>query len=81
MILGCKEWNEKSDIWSLACILVELYTGELLFAVHEDLEHLAIIEKIIGPLSRWMIELATDGDEEKGTFRNILMPQSPGNGQ
>lgn len=55
MILGCEEWNEKSDIWSLACILVELYTGELLFPVHEDLEHLAIIEKIIGPLSPWMI--------------------------
>jgi serine/threonine protein kinase len=51
VILGCGQWNEKSDIWSLACILIELYTGELLFSAHKDLEHLALIEKLISPLS------------------------------
>merc|ERR1719450_2053806 len=24
-------WNERSDLWSMGCILMELYTGELLF--------------------------------------------------
>ena len=24
-------WNEKSDVWSMGCILMELYVGELLF--------------------------------------------------
>jgi hypothetical protein len=46
--LGCCEWNEKSDIWSIACILAELYTGELFFPTHDNEEHLALIEKACG---------------------------------
>jgi dual-specificity kinase/CDC-like kinase len=35
----------------MACILVELYTGELFFDTHENnLEHLAMIEKQCGPI-------------------------------
>jgi len=39
-------WSYPSDLWSVGCILAELFTGELLFATHEDLEHLALMEKI-----------------------------------
>jgi hypothetical protein len=46
----------KSDIWSMACILVELYTGEMFFGTHENLEHLAMIEKECGPIPLWMAE-------------------------
>ena len=31
VILSCCEWSKKSDIWSLACILIEMYTGELFY--------------------------------------------------
>lgn len=48
VILECFEWDEKSDVWSIACILSELYTGELLFATHENVEHLCLIEKVCG---------------------------------
>eukprot|EP00494_Astrolonche_serrata_P028891 UN29158 len=47
VILGLG-WSEKSDVWSIGCILAELYTGELLFSTHEDIEHLALMEKILG---------------------------------
>ena len=50
VILENKTWNEKTDIWSMACILVELYTGELFFETDENLEHLALIEKQCGPI-------------------------------
>lgn len=46
VILGCCNWDEKSDIWSLACIFVELYSGELLFPTHDNYEHLAMMQKI-----------------------------------
>ena len=50
VILENYTWNEKSDIWSMACILIELYTGELFFDTDENLEHLAMIEKQCGPI-------------------------------
>jgi hypothetical protein len=44
------EWNEKSDIWGIACIMMELYTGNIYFSTHESYEHLSMIEKNSGIL-------------------------------
>eukprot|EP00931_Biecheleriopsis_adriatica_P066371 TRINITY_DN40747_c0_g1_i1.p1 TRINITY_DN40747_c0_g1~~TRINITY_DN40747_c0_g1_i1.p1 ORF type:complete len:512 (-),score=70.43 TRINITY_DN40747_c0_g1_i1:58-1593(-) len=49
-------WNEKSDIWSVGCILMELYTGELLFRTHDSLEHLALMERIVEGFPQRMLE-------------------------
>lgn len=38
----------------MACIIVELYTGEMFFATHENVEHLAMMEKACGPFPYWM---------------------------
>jgi serine/threonine protein kinase len=40
------------------CILAELYRGELLFATHDNIEHLALIEKVIGPFPRRLLKWA-----------------------
>jgi dual-specificity kinase len=40
----------------MACILIELYTGELFFDTHENNEHLAMIEKQCGAIPKWMAE-------------------------
>jgi dual-specificity kinase len=48
-------WSYESDMWSVGCIIAELYTGKLLFSTHDDLEHLALMEKILGrPLPKDM---------------------------
>ncbi|KAH9323497.1 hypothetical protein KI387_018136 [Taxus chinensis] len=57
VILGIG-WNYPCDIWSIGCILVELCTGETLFQTHENLEHLAMMERVLGPLPRHMIKKA-----------------------
>lgn len=53
VILGLG-WNYPCDMWSVGCILVELCSGEALFQTHENLEHLAMMEKVLGPLPQHM---------------------------
>eukprot|EP00931_Biecheleriopsis_adriatica_P012434 TRINITY_DN113574_c0_g1_i1.p1 TRINITY_DN113574_c0_g1~~TRINITY_DN113574_c0_g1_i1.p1 ORF type:complete len:418 (+),score=79.69 TRINITY_DN113574_c0_g1_i1:34-1254(+) len=48
-------WNHSSDLWSIGCILMELYAGDQLFETHEELEHLALIERIIGAFPKEMV--------------------------
>jgi dual-specificity kinase len=47
VILGLG-WTYACDMWSLGCILVELLAGDALFQTHENLEHLAMMEKVGG---------------------------------
>ncbi|KAL2344990.1 hypothetical protein Fmac_006275 [Flemingia macrophylla] len=54
VILGLG-WNYPCDIWSVGCILVELCSGEALFQTHENLEHLAMMERVLGPLPPHMV--------------------------
>ena len=46
-------------MWSLGCILAELYTGNLLFNTHDDVEHVALMDKIVGPFSQGMLSDAS----------------------
>lgn len=57
VILGTG-WSMPSDMWSVGCILAELYQGELLFATHDNVEHLALMERIIGPFPRRLVKAA-----------------------
>ncbi|OAA74484.1 protein kinase (Lkh1) [Akanthomyces lecanii RCEF 1005] len=47
IILGLG-WSFPCDIWSIGCILVEFFTGDALFQTHDNLEHLAMMEQVIG---------------------------------
>lgn len=46
VVLGLA-WGAKADMWSLGCTLHTLYTGERLFPVHSDMEHLACMEQLL----------------------------------
>ncbi|CAI0441287.1 unnamed protein product [Linum tenue] len=63
IILGLG-WSYPCDIWSVGCILVELCTGGALFQTHENLEHLAMMERVLGPLPEHMISKANRGAEK-----------------
>ncbi|CAL5389602.1 unnamed protein product [Camellia sinensis] len=60
VILGLG-WNYPCDLWSVGCILVELCSGETLFEAQENLEHLAMMERVLGPLPHHMIISADRG--------------------
>ena len=43
-------WSQTCDVWSIGCILFELYLGFTLFQTHDNREHLAMMERILGPV-------------------------------
>lgn len=43
-------WSFPCDAFSLGCILVEFYTGVALFQTHDNLEHLAMMEQVMGKM-------------------------------
>lgn len=51
-------WDETSDIWSIGAILMEIFSGDQLFTTHEELEHLALIERIVGKFPQSLMERA-----------------------
>lgn len=54
-------WSYECDVWSLGCILCELLSGDALFQTHQNLEHLALMQKIIGPFPRVLVDTAVRG--------------------
>ncbi|XP_017861607.1 PREDICTED: serine/threonine-protein kinase STE20 isoform X5 [Drosophila arizonae] len=43
-------WSQPCDVWSIGCILFELYLGITLFQTHDNREHLAMMERILGQI-------------------------------
>ncbi|ORX60813.1 kinase-like protein [Piromyces finnis] len=58
-------WSYPCDIWSVGCILIEFFTGSALFQTHDNLEHLAMMEQVIGPIPK---HLRVHNEETKDIF-------------
>ncbi|CAO3653318.1 unnamed protein product [Mucor hiemalis] len=79
VILGSR-WDAGADIWSLACMIFELLTGNYLFdpqkgsRFNRDDDHLAQIIELIGPMSRSFALSGKNSSEyfnHKGELRHI----------
>jgi dual-specificity kinase len=66
VILGIG-WSYPCDMWSVGCILVELLTGDVMFHTHDDLEHLAMMSRVLGPIP---IGLTAEASEEHRKYFN-----------
>ncbi|XP_043347100.1 dual specificity protein kinase CLK4 isoform X2 [Dermochelys coriacea] len=49
-------WSQPCDVWSIGCILIEYYLGLTVFQTHDSKEHLAMMERMLGPLPTHMIK-------------------------
>ncbi|GFV12040.1 hypothetical protein TNCV_669711 [Trichonephila clavipes] len=45
-------WDQRIDIWSIGCILFELYTGKSLFPAEEDYEQYLLFYQVLGLFPR-----------------------------
>ena len=74
------DWSYPSDIWSAACVIAEIFNGELLFSTHDSLEHLAMMERAIGRFPDNMLRDSpcsrTFFDRDSGLIRTQLLSQS-----
>ena len=61
VILGLS-YDYKIDIWSLGCILAELYTGNVLFQNESIQSYLAKIISIVGPFPEYMFKGKNSND-------------------
>eukprot|EP00293_Proteomonas_sulcata_P006468 CAMPEP_0184322100 /NCGR_PEP_ID=MMETSP1049-20130417/122841_1 /TAXON_ID=77928 /ORGANISM="Proteomonas sulcata, Strain CCMP704" /LENGTH=490 /DNA_ID=CAMNT_0026643123 /DNA_START=486 /DNA_END=1958 /DNA_ORIENTATION=- len=52
-------WHDAADIWSIGCVLFELYAGKMLFEFEEEEAYLHLVELTLGkPLPALMIKKA-----------------------
>ncbi|XP_036424615.1 dual specificity protein kinase CLK4 isoform X2 [Colossoma macropomum] len=49
-------WSHSCDVWSIGCILIEYYLGTTLFQTHDSKEHLAMMERVLGPIPTPMLQ-------------------------
>jgi len=72
--------HQKTDYWSIGCILFELLTGDILFDPEKDkvrsrdVHHLYLIEELMGPVPKSLIHGSENSDElydEKGYLINV----------
>jgi serine/threonine protein kinase len=60
-------WGHPCDMWSLGCMLFELYVGEApLFSTDDDLEHLHMMENTLGQFPAAMVMGARQNSQLKG---------------
>jgi serine/threonine protein kinase len=78
IILDSK-YNNSIDIWSIGCSIFELATGFILFdplkePMNKDIQHLFLMEKILGPIPKNIIESSRRGKffydiDENGEYK------------
>ncbi|KAL5715681.1 dual-specificity kinase [Ranunculus cassubicifolius] len=71
VILGLG-WSFPCDIWSVGCILVELFLGIPIFSTEDDMEHLARMEAYLGQFPRQMLDRIKPTNDKKYVKNGVL---------
>ena len=64
MLLGLS-YNHKIDVWSLACVLVEIHTGEPLFGGLDQVDQFCRVVDVLGMPPASMLDRSPTSNMEK----------------
>ncbi|CAO3674028.1 unnamed protein product [Rhizopus stolonifer] len=67
-------WSYPCDLWSIGCILIEFFTGDALFQTHDNIEHLAMLQSVLGPMPTHMITHASAEAKKWFTMNKLNYP-------
>ena len=79
-VIIASEYDTSADMWSLACIIFELLTGDLLFDPHagkswdREEDHLAMIMELLGPFPKDLLSTGKMSDRyftKRGELKHI----------
>jgi dual-specificity kinase len=72
-------WGYECDIWSIGCILLELSVGCIGFDASDPVEHLFLIQEMVGEIPRRMWDACTraelKGFVREGRIRGEAFPR------
>ncbi|KAK8889016.1 hypothetical protein M9Y10_033758 [Tritrichomonas musculus] len=78
ILMGLR-WGYECDIWSLGCILVELAVGRIDFDAKNVVEHLFLIQQMIGPMPKQMWNACTREElkvfASEGSIKSDYLPK------
>jgi len=75
LVLSTTDYGKGVDIWSVGCIMGELTDGQPLFAGKSDVDQLAVIQRILGPLTARLREIRLEHSDFKGVqFTEVSQP-------
>eukprot|EP00397_Hematodinium_sp_SG-2012_P002030 GEMP01002036.1.p1 GENE.GEMP01002036.1~~GEMP01002036.1.p1 ORF type:complete len:422 (-),score=74.34 GEMP01002036.1:3491-4756(-) len=74
-------WDQSADVFSLGSILIELYTGHLLFRTHETVEHLHLLDIMLGPFSPELLQRSSLSIKEQYLKKGASSCTAPGRDQ
>lgn len=78
ILMGLR-WSYECDIWSLGCILVELAVGRIDFDARDVVEHLYLIQQMIGPIPKQMWNACTKKELKnfacEGSIKSEYLPE------
>ena len=73
-------YDQKIDMWSLGCVLVEMHTGEPLFGGTEPLDQMCKIVDVLGMPPFAMLERAPNNNRQPFFYRIDINDNSNGDG-
>eukprot|EP00960_Hanusia_phi_P074133 768161-Hanusia_phi.AAC.4 len=50
-------WSYPLDVWAIACLICEIYTGQYLFELAHDDVHMWMMDKVVGPCPQELLKL------------------------